>query len=291
MTFARRRISVKFQLGQGDFGEGGFDTVELTGYRMQASITKAGGVSMAQLNLRIYGLASDIMNRLTILNQDLNQNRHNIVIVSAGDDDAGLSVCFQGTIIEAWADMNGSPDTSFYLSASEGAFEAAKPTPPISYNGSIDCALAAAGIAHQMGYAFENSGVSAIVRDPYLSGTAIDQLRALARAGNYNCILDNGTVAIFPPDQPRKALVPLISKDTGMVGYPAWTQSGIQVTTLYNPSIVFNGAVKIESILTPAAGLWLPYSIGHDLESEMPAGKWYTHMDCGLYGYELPIAG
>lgn len=50
MTFAKRRIDLEFQLGLGAFGDGGLDTVRISGLRCSANISKTGG-NMAELDL------------------------------------------------------------------------------------------------------------------------------------------------------------------------------------------------------------------------------------------------
>lgn len=294
MTFTRRKIDLQFQFGsQATGGEG--DTVSVSGLRCSASITKAGGVSMTELNLRVWGLPLTLMNRLTILNQLLTQNRHNTITVSAGDEQSGMAVAFVGTIVEAWADMQSAPDTSFVVRANTGLLDAVKPVPATSYSGSVDAALVLAGIAAQMTppRTIENSGVNVQIRDPYLPGTLRDQALAIQRAADCYMLIDDtaDVIAIWPKDGVRGGEVPLISKDTGMVGYPTYTQSGISLTTLYNPSITFGGSIKVESILTPAAGFWTPNYVGHDLDAEVPGGKWYTHIEASLYGQTVAING
>ncbi len=305
MTFARRIIDVRFHLGKGSFGEDGADTVDLKGLRCAATITKSGGVSMTELNLRIWGAPLSTMNALTILGKPITHGRNNTVIISAGDEVNGVAVVFAGLITEAWVDPRAAPQVSFVVTAHTGYLDALKPVPATSYNGSVSAATIVAGIAAQMttpgidpnsdgkavvGLAFENGGVDVQLRDVYLAGTLLDQLQSIARAGNFNAIIDNGTVAIWPADGTRGGEIPLISPSTGMVGYPVYTQNGISVTTLFNPAIIFGGKVKVETDLTPAAGLWSPYAVSHELASETPGGPWFTRLECNLFGQPQAIA-
>lgn len=295
MTFARRHIDLKFQLGQGDFGKAGFDTIDVSGLRVQATITKAGGVSMSELNLRVYGLPLDVMNKLTILNQLRQYDaRRNVVTVAAGDD-MGSTVCFVGNIVESWADMHESPDAVMTIRGASGYVDLMQPVTPTSYKGAVDVATILSGLALRMTppLTLENNGVSVTLSNPYLPGTILDQIRAVARAGNFNCVIDdvNARLAIWPDGGVRTGLRTVISSETGMVGYPAYTQNGLQLTTLYNPSLTFGTQIEVRSQLLPASGGWSVATVGHDLESEMPAGKWFTRVECGLIGQAVPIVG
>jgi hypothetical protein len=294
VTFAKRKIDVTFLLGQGSFGESGADTVKVSGLRCSASITMGTGVAAGELNLRINGLALDIMNRLTVLKQDFNNNMGkaaNYVKVEAGDDDAGMSTVFYGGISEARADLSGMPDTSFELVAYIGILDTLKPVPPLSYKGQIDAALVMQDIAASMGRTLENSGVAVQLRDPYFAGTATDQMNAVARAGNFTAMLDptKQVLAIWPLDGKRQGLIPLINKDTGLVGYPTYAQNGISLTSLYLPGLSPGGLIKIETDLTPAAGQWSTYLVSHDLEAQVPGGRWFTHIEAGYFGSDAPI--
>jgi hypothetical protein len=294
MAFVKRRITLQFQLGQGSFGEGGSDTIEVSGVRCSASMTKGGGVGLTELNLRVFGLNLDVMNKLTILGKPLVDGRHNTVVVSAGDEGGSLSVVFAGTIIEAWVDARNSPQVAFLVTAQDGALMALKPVIPVSFKGSVDAATVVSYIAQQAGMGFENGGVSVQLDNPYLPNTALEQLQSVARAGQFNCIIEtfdtgNGTVVIWPYDKPRPGRVPVISPETGLVGYPMRTQNGIQLQTLFNPAIIFGGQIQVKSELTPANGGWTVFRVSHDLEAETPGGKWFTTMECSLLGQEVPV--
>lgn len=298
MAFTRRRIDLQFRLGTGAFGQDGANTVSLQGLRTIANISKAGGVSMSRLELRVFGMDLDVMNRLTILNK-LRQydTRFNTVTVSAGDNENGTAVCFQGIIMSAWADLSGAPDSVFVVTAQSGYLDALRPIAPTSYTGSVDVATVIAGIGEQMQpkRALENSGVNIRIASPYLPGTAMAQLTAISKAANINCVLDSlptrggEVIAIWPAGLTRNGQVPVISAATGLVSWPRYTQNGIQLTTLYNPSLTFGQRVEVRSQLTPANGQWAIASVTHNLSAEMPGGPWFTQVDCALIGQVTPI--
>lgn len=294
MAFKHRRIDLEFQLGQGDFGKAGFDTVRVSGLRVTASVTRSGGAQMSELSMRVFGLSLDVMNKLTILNILRQYDaRRNTVTFSAGDDD-GTAVCFMGNIVEAWADIS-QPEAAMYVRAATGYLDLLQPVAPTSYQGSVDAAFILSGLAARMNppLTLENSGVSVQLSNPYLDGTLLEQIRAVAQAGNFNCVIDDVTqrLAIWPEGGTRQGLRTVIGPSTGMVGYPTYTQNGIQLTMLYNPAIAFGTEIQVESQLLPAAGGWSVAQVNHDLESETPGGKWYTRVECGLIGQAVPIVG
>lgn len=283
MALVKRHIRVSFTLGAGSFGDGKGDTFTVEGLRTSATIVRAGAI-MAECNLRIMGMPLDIMNKLTILGSPLIDGRNNTITVEAGTSTTGLAVVFQGIIQEAWIDARNMPQVGFIVMARTGLIAALKPVPPTSYKGSIEIALAMSGIAGQLGLQFENGGVAGVIADPYLHGCLADQARDLAQAAHCNFVIDHDVLAIWPLDGVRKGAIPVISPDTGMVGYPLRTQTGFSVQSLFNPSINFGGAIQVESDITQANGAWAVYSLTHDLEAETPGGKWFTLIDCNLFG-------
>ena len=294
MDFAKRIINLQFQLGQGDFGTAGQDTVDLTGLRCSAQITKGGsGQWMTSLDLRVWGMPLDTMNKLTVLNKlAYPQQRYNNVTVSAGDEQNGVAVAFQGTIQEAWADGNNPPDVVFHVSAFSGMFERFTPIPPTSYNGSVSASLAFAGIAQQVGLTLENNGVVASIPNPYWPGDMGSQIKAIAQAANCDAFIDqpNSKLVIIPKGGARGTAV-LLNSETGMVGYPTFTQNGVQLRSLYKPSLAYKGQVTVQSEFTAANGTWVIAAINQDLESQVPGGAWFTDIECTLIGQEAAIIG
>jgi len=285
MTYLVREIDVKFRLGTGNFGETGANTVEITGLRVSCTIQKNGGVSLSRLAMKVYGLSLSTMNQLSTLGKPLIDGRNNLVSITAGDAN-GKAVVFQGVIYEAWVDPNGAPEVAFIVNAYTGLLDALRPLPASSFQGPVDAATIVSGLAQQMGYSFENTGVTVRLSPSYYSGTGKQQLDAVARDGDFNCFIDDvlNAVAIWPRDGQRGGQVPLISVETGLVGFPTHTENGIMVTSLFNPAIVFGRAIEVQSVLTPAVGQWTVFAVTHELESQQPGGPWFTKAQCTVLG-------
>lgn len=290
MALVKRKITIQFTLGEGQFGEDGSDTVTIEGLRASVQIQKSGGQSYSYAHARLWGVPIDVINRLTVQNKlSYQEQRFNKMTVLAGDDEGGQSVCFSGTISEAWADFNDMPDVNFMVTAQTGLFESAKSVPPITQSGQVDVVTLISGIASQMTRQLQNNGVTAKLVNPYYSGSLLDQLSAITRDANINCDMDDAVIAIWPAGSSRNEQVPVISRDTGMVGYPMFTQNSVALSMLFNPGLSFGQRIKIESALTPANGMWDIVALTHNIESEMPGGEWFTRIECGLWGHVRPI--
>lgn len=291
--YVQRRIDVEFNLGAApdvitglpNTFSGGANTVLATGLRIHASISVTPENAMPHAHVRIYGLTLDVMNQLSTTGKTLPEANGNSITVKAGDQ-TGTSVVFTGTIKRAEIDANGLPEVALVVTAFTGADAAMRPVAPTTYSGTVDAATVLAGIATKAGYKFENNGVSAMLAYPYYPGTARDQALACARHADCCILFDKGIMAIWPRNGSRGGAVPLISADTGLVGFPSsCEQGGISLTTLYNPSIVANGRVQVQSALTRANGTWQVISTEHELQSETPNGAWFTHLTTWAQGH------
>ena len=280
MTFLKRRIDVVFQLGTGVFGESGTNTVTCSGLRVQAHIDKVFGPGMGEAQVRLYGRTPSLMNQLSSLNQATMATRKNTILISAGDDVNGMATVFQGQIMISQIMLNTAPDTALMVLAQGGAFAAVQLVAPTSYPGAADAAVVMQNLAHLAGLEFENNGVSMQLATPYYPGSPLEQIRRCAEAGRavFDYVIDDKTLAIFPVGGARGTQIPVISPDTGMVGYPNYSTSvyGIELTTLFNPLLRPGGKVQVKSGLEVANGTWQVFNLQHELESETPNGQWFT---------------
>jgi len=294
MSFKKRLIETTISLApsgsntqQPQF-EGGGNTVTLSGLRTSCRVNKAGGPSDSTADITIYGMSESKMNQLSTLGVQINLVPKNSIVVQAGDED-GLSTVFQGYILSAYADHNASPQVAFRISAQTGLPDATVPTPVTSNQGSGDVAVMMADLAGKMGLYFENNGVTAKLSNPYYPGSPKTQFDAIKRDANIEGTIDNGKLAIWPKNGSRGGAVPLISPETGMIGYPSYTAYGIALRSIFNPSIGFNGKIKVESRLQPACGEWVVYAMDYDLESLVPKGKWEISMMAYNPKYPAPV--
>lgn len=271
----KKQLRFVITLGTGKFGSSNNDTVTLQGFRAIAEIDKAGGMMMGTLKAKIYGVKQADMNSITTLQWKPQTWIPNTVEVFAIDGTAETLI-FAGNIVNAWADYQGMPDVFLHIQAQAAFFNALKAIPPRSFKGPIDTPSVMAQIAKDLGYTFENNGVTTQLTDLYLPNTGLEQAKDLARAAGCDLYLDDKVLAITPPNVPRKALIPVISPTSGLIGYPTFDGVGVNFQALFNPGVTFGGSIKLETDVQQAAGEWIVTSVAHRLESEKPGGAWFS---------------
>ncbi len=286
-SYVTRELAATVLLGRGTFGAAGYDTLTVANLRMAATLSKMGSPGFDSAEIRIYGLTQSVMNQLSTLGVPLPMARLNTVQLSAGDSASGLSVIYQGNIQNAWQNLDGMPDTFLQIVAYAGYFDAIAPIPPTSYKGSTDVATIMAGLAARMGRAFENNGVQVKLSNPYFAGTAVQQAQACAKAADIELYDDGLTLAIWPKWSTRGGAVPLISPESGLIGYPRYTSQGMEFRCLFNPNIKLGGVIQMKSSIQPACGTWYVNKLTYDLSSRLPGGPWFCDVGTVRMPYQL----
>jgi hypothetical protein len=271
----KKELRFVITLGTGKFGSSNNDQIVLQGFRSIVDIDKAGGMMMGTLKAKIYGVRQADMNSVTTLQWKPGTWIPNTVEVFAIDGAAETQV-FAGNIVNAWADYQSMPDVFLHIQAQAAFFNALKAIPPRSFKGPLDVPSIMAQIAKDLGYTFENNGVTTQLVDVYLPNTGLEQAKDLARAAGCDLYLDDKILAITPPNAPRKGLIPFISPASGLVGYPTFDGVGVNFQALFNPGVTFGGLIQLETDVIQAAGKWVVTSVAHRLESEKPGGAWFS---------------
>lgn len=281
MTFTKRRIDVTLSLGKGKYGDQRGPDVTLSGYRVSAEIPVHTSDDRIQLLLQVYGLDQEMMNRLTMIGPVMEERRGmNLVSVSAGSDLDAPCVAYEGDIVKAWADYERAPDSVFTVMAQVAGAKEVKPVRSRSYPGATSAQAVMQDIAASMGYACEKNGDDIVLANPYFAGTDMDQLRSCAQAARVNYTIDRGVLSIWPANGFRSGASIPISPDTGLIGYPAFTSSGLTLKTLYNPDLAVGKRVQVASAIESARGEWTIVSLAHKLDANVPGGLWQSVAVC-----------
>lgn len=285
-SFTKKRLQVNLTLSSGTFGPGKGNQVQLDGLRMEAEIEKGGHPSKNRCVLKIYGMLPADMNMLTTVPSKSERPlavHRNLLQLLAGDEN-GMALAFQGEVTEAFAKYQSPPNLLFHVEALEGFYPALAPVAPKSYRGGASVASIMATLAAQMGYRFENNGVTAQLANPYLAGTAYQQAAAVASAAGIEFGIDDGTLFIAPRGALRAGHAPLLSPETGLKEYPVFDKKGLKLECLYNPGIHLGGPIVVKSAVPVACGTWRVNGLRHHLESEAPGGKWESKISASWLG-------
>lgn len=284
-SLINRQLRASLILPQGSFPGTDSNTLVLESYRMSAKLSGAGNFT-SQCAMQIFGMRQVDMNAVTVLfGQDgnpINVNARAILILEANDAGNWLQV-FEGQFSEAQPDYRSLPDVALSISAVTGMGWQILSASPSSFSGGVDVAGLCQQLASQMGYSFENNGVTGQLNTPYLSGTLMDQFREVCSAAGIDYYFDSkATLIICPRNQPRQGKQAVVlSATSGLIGYVTLSRFGIELDCLWNAAIELGSPIQLKDSDVPGTnGTWFPYKFEHNLESVKPGGRWFSHLEC-----------
>lgn len=275
-SFTQKEIEVRITLNAGSFGGKGVEKI-IRGLPVEVRVSKPGGFEGGKASVQIAGLSLDEMSQLTTLAFRPLESRHNKIAILAGDFERGLSCIFQGEIYIAFADFNRSPDPVFKIECICGYYGNLKADGPVTIKGDAPVADLIAQQAKAIGYQFENQGVTTRLKDAVFNGSPVQKIRSMAKQAGVNVFLDNEKVCLIPKTTPRKGTPILVTPETGLIGYPSFSNFGIELRTLFNPDYQMFGRIEVQSIVPKASGTWQIISYDHNLTAYLPSsGPWET---------------
>ena len=200
--------------------------------------------------------------------------------ILAGEQGTTLQSVFKGEITLAYADLNNGKVLK--IQAQTGAYPVLIPDAPRSVVGEQSAASLIESLAKQSNYSFSNEGVTAMVKDMTVSGDPITKMRTIASHVGAELLIDDDTVVLLPSGGARKPQggIPVVSVDTGMIGYPTFTNTGLSVSTFFRPDLRLAALVHVESIIPGATGNWRIVKLSHELSANNPrGGAWRTSFE------------
>lgn len=298
MSFKKRGLGYVIELNQGDNADSsapdkfdnGSNTLNIDSIRSVASIQSVIGGDTAfggRALLQLWGMKPSDMAQLSTLGFDqakINKNKVTVFAYDLDDKKNQIEV-FSGGIFVAHINYNAIPDVSLTLECYASIGQQTQMVAPTSVAGNGDVATMLQGICASCDppVDFVNKGVSAQLSNPAHAGSPAQQIADICCAAGVAYTLQGDTLTIWPKDTNADGVTVEIGPDNGMVGYPEYTQIGIDVTMEFNPDVQLGRQLKIKQASgkpLPVPGVpgtfWINV-VAHELSSEMPGGPWFTH--------------
>lgn len=309
--FAARDLQVQLALNGSTF-DGTNDVLTLRGLRAWATVqATCGGATpfMSQAQIRLDGLLGSDMAQLSTLGLTSGYYTKNAIQVAAvttqPNGTSSSTIVFAGSIFGAFVDYNSQPLVGVVLSCSS-TFAAQLPgLAPSSYKGSVAAAsmLSAICAAANPPLQFVNNGVTAVLSNHAVGGSAMDQIVDICLATLTNYTIENQVLTIWPQGQTRDATIITVSPSTGLKGYPMYSAQGVDVEMEFNPDVALGRQMTVQSSI-PAPGPNAPtapdgtnpigangtfyiYDVTHELSSNVPDGPWFTKAKLGTSNTQL----
>lgn len=272
----QKTIRVTVILGEGTFSDGS-NTRIIEGLATSVNITKNGLPEKSTADVTISNLAMKDMERLTFLAFRPLQSRKNKIMIEAGNLGEELSLAFKGDITSAYPDFSSAPDVQMHIEAMTAGWSLQVAESPTSVDGEAEVAKLISQFATDAGFSFVNNNITASVKNTTYTGSPVQKAQQCANEVGIELIMDDDTWTIQQWGTPRGDAV-LLTPETGLIGYPSFTQDGISCKSFYNPHLSLGGQVKVESIVPRATGYWKITSLSHSLTAYKD-GEWSSTLD------------
>jgi hypothetical protein len=248
------------------------------GLRAAASIQAYPDRAGTTAQVKIWGLTLDQMNAYcsTIPAGVAAQNFS--LIIEAGDLGGTLSQVVNCNILRSFIDLTGAPESVFNVTVIN-TFGAATPIAAQSQPGPQAAEKLIGSLCAAGDLTLINNGASCTLRNPNTYGSAIDQIAKIAHAAKFDWKFHgNNTISIWPRGGSVDDVVIDVGPDTdpAMVGYPAYWEAGLIVTSLYNEQIQIGRKMNVMSSIPKANGVFPIIQVQHELTTMLPKGPWFT---------------
>lgn len=283
MSFSKKDIRVTFQLGADNFNNTN-NTKIISGLACSFNIEQVAAPDFCKVQGKIYNMNIDDIAKLTTLSfEPLAVTKRNLIKIETTENNIDFTTVFVGEIENAFGDFNAAPDIALTINAMSGTYAMKLPASPISSKGTTQVKDLFDKLAMQAGYKLETD-ITASVNNIYLQGSVMQQIYALARAVGAKVIIDNDILRVMKKDESLKNGTVLINAESGLIGYPTFSNQGIILSCEYNPRIKQQGLIQVESIVPKATGSWRVIKINHIIAANIPAGgEWKTQIEAVYY--------
>lgn len=281
--FSVKTVRITIQLRKGEFDNGG-NTVIIEGLPVSVTVTKQGGEAKNKASVTVDNLKLETATQLTTLAFKRLETYNNVIQIDAGSQGAELPTIFIGEITSAVPVMSDSK-LSLKIEALAGYYPALIPSTPTSVQENTTVEKLMKQFADEAGYSFENKGITASIANSVFVGSPIAKAKTLARQADIDLLIDDNKFTIQPFEAPKEGQIPLLSKGTGLIGYPSFSNEGINCKSVFNDKLKVGSYFKLESILPHASGEWQITKVEHRLEAYTPnSGTWESDVTGVLPG-------
>lgn len=274
MTYKIRDLKVEFTLTDGEFESGRGNVLTITNAKVDCAISAYGGTSATQMDMSVWGLSLDYMAKISGKSQTQIQAKKNLVKVTADGE-----VVFVGTIISARINLTQSPDAPLEITANTAGYYQAIPITDTYVKGPTTAQDVVKSICNQVGLRFANYGVDIPIKDVHFKGNAIEQINKISSDYGFSFDLNTETISIFKYGIAKDNIIPSVSSETGLIGYPVFYDLGIAFRCMFSTAIVVARFIDLQTMLPNASGRYqVCEGTTHYLSSNVEGGFWETYV-------------
>lgn len=264
-----RRIIIQFDTKEG--------MKELDGIEVKFSVEKLASAVMNKADIDICNLAAeDIEYLTTYTSQFIAIGQHKRVRIFAGYEDTGISLIFDGDIVEA-RPTNG-PDRWLKCKALSGYYNARTPISTV-VQGTQPIKNVCAAVAGFLNLSLNYMATSTkTISDFEYTGGKTKAIKELNELGDIIAYEDDGVLVVQDQGQPRTDVgIRRIDETSGLIGIPKPDAIGVECQVLLDNTIKIGQKIYLESTIIPSAcGEYYIYELKHS--GDLRGNEFYTEI-------------
>lgn len=272
--YSKRSLRFEFVNETSSFDESGNNTITISEARATVSFQSAGNLFGTQINVSIFGLGIEMLAALSskamgLFGSDTERISMKVFV--------GETAIFSGYMTSSIANMNAIPNAALMITATANADLQNKPASPFSFNGATPVPDIINAICNAAGYKAYITGLDGlVVTNPHYEGSIFTQLESLCNDVNVAMSVAPPSISFWPQDSTRDNVMPFISPEYGLIGYPIFSNGGLMFQTQFSTLLTTGRNVQIETSLPHASGVYKLTSVNHELSSWVNDGPWHS---------------
>lgn len=272
--YSKRSLRFEFVNETSSFDDSGNNTISISEARATVSLQSAGNLFGTQINVSIFGLGIEMLAALSskamgLFGSDTERISMKVFV--------GETAIFAGYMTSSIANMNAIPNAALMITATANADLQNKPALPFSFNGATPVPDIINAICNAAGYKAYITGLDGlVVTNPHYEGSIFTQLESLCNDVNVAMSVAPPSISFWPQDGSRDDVMPFISPEYGLIGYPIFSNGGLMFQTQFSTLLTTGRNVQIETSLPHASGVYKLTSVNHELSSWMNDGPWHS---------------
>ena len=288
-TFTERKARVTVTVTRADSsGAQTPQTYTFVQHRMRINV-RQGGNQFGNARVEIYGVPPDTMNNIARLWLEVltPQNSDTVAIdIWNGQDYVPF---FSGVV--SWSSVNGGgmPAVSLVIEANAAMALMNATASPYSNAGPVALQDALTAIASPQGFSLDYSKTAPQhqLTDVRVTGSPMEQIAALMNHyTDLTWFVNLQRLVVRAASAPFTDVPVRIAADNGMNRLPVYSSSGVQLDTLFNPLLRPGVACDIETQQFDFVNrtIWVAAVLSHQIEPNLPGGRWTTSLACNAFG-------
>jgi hypothetical protein len=274
--YKQHELRFEFTNKKSSFDGSGNNKISISNIKSTVSLNSiVAGRLGATAEISLFGLGLKRMSDLSGRAQGIITDDQQIDVEIYADE----SLVFSGGMTASIANMNEAPESSLMISATANANLQSMTASPFTAQGSQNITDVISSICTAAGYEVAFKGMKGMTTSgsPHFEGSVFDQLnRVCSDYGISMSVTPPKKVEFWPSSEQRDEVMPFISRDYGLVGYPIFSSGGMMFQTQYSSLLSIGRYINIETDLPWASGVYQLSTVRHELSSWMPGGSWHS---------------